>query len=133
MLTPKRSLSATSSAMLIEEGRPDAEVQLGSNSARVRLDGNIARRLVKKYEFFWWDNDLRGFGLRVSPGGSKMWFVQFRRCGKQKRITLGQTKDVSAAKARSAAREHLAGAALDGLPDVAKSQRAGAGGMTFAK
>ncbi len=34
-----------------------------SNSERVRLDGNIARRKVADREFFWWDTELPGFGL----------------------------------------------------------------------
>ena len=34
------------------------------NSARVHLNGNVARRIVKGGEFFWWDIELHGFGLR---------------------------------------------------------------------
>ena len=70
------------------------------NSARVRLDGNIARRAVRACEFFWWDTDLPGFGLRTFPGGAKSWFVQFRQRGKQKRVTLGRPGEMSAIDAR---------------------------------
>ncbi len=59
-------------------------------SEKVRLDGNIARRKIKGKEFFWWDTELPGFGLRVFAGGSRSWFVQFRQRGKQMRITLGR-------------------------------------------
>ena len=93
------------------------------NSARVRLDGNIARRAVRACEFFWWDTDLPGFGLRTFPGGAKSWFVQFRQRGKQKRVTLGRPGEMSAIDARTAARTHLTNVALDGLPAAPKASR----------
>jgi hypothetical protein len=93
------------------------------NSASVRLDGNIARRAVRGSEFFWWDTDLPGFGLRTFPGGAKSWFVQFRQRGKQKRVTLGRPGEMSAIDARTAARSHLANVALDGLPAMPKASR----------
>lgn len=92
-------------------------------SAHARLDGNVARRLVADREFFWWDTELPGFGLRTFPGGTKSWFIQLRRRGKQKRIVLGRPGELSAAQARAAARAHLANAALDGLPRATKDQK----------
>ena len=59
--------------------------QNGITSEKIRLDGNIARRKVKTKEFFWWETELPGFGLRAFAAGSKSWFVQFRQRGKQKR------------------------------------------------
>ena len=50
-------------------------------SAHTRLDGNVARRAVADREFFWWDTELPGFGLRTFPGGSKSWFIQLRQRG----------------------------------------------------
>lgn len=45
-------------------------------------------------EYFLWDRDLRGFGLRVSPNGRKVFIVQTRigkgRAAKSRRITLGK-------------------------------------------
>lgn len=93
------------------------------NSARVRLDGNIARRAVRASEFFWWDAELPGFGLRTFPGGAKSWFVQFRQRGKQKRVTLGRLGEMSAIDARTAARALLMNVALDGLPAAPKASR----------
>lgn len=43
------------------------------NSARVHLNGNVARRIVKGCEFFWWDIELHGFGLRSFRSGKKCW------------------------------------------------------------
>ena len=97
------------------------------SSAHVRLDGNIARRAVKPFEFFWWATELPGFSLRTFPGGAKSWFVQFRQRGKQKRIVLGRPGEMNAREARSAARAELAKAALDGLPEAPKPRRKSAG------
>ncbi|MFZ5745990.1 MAG: tyrosine-type recombinase/integrase [Pseudomonadota bacterium] len=103
----------------------------GNRSEKVQLDGNIARRKIKGKEFFWWDTELPGFGLRVFAGGSKTWFLQFRQRGKQKRMTLGRPPEVRAEEARAMARAQLAKVALDGLPVATKAKRGGAGGMLF--
>lgn len=101
------------------------------NSAHVHLNGHVARRIVKGREFFWWDKELRGFGLRSYRSGRKCWFVQLRQRGKQKRITLGRPGDMSAEQARSAARAELAKAALDGLPAASVSARKSPGVIRF--
>lgn len=105
-----------------------------STSEKVRLNGNIARRKVFGQEFFWWDTELPGFGLRVFASGAKCWFVQFRQRGKQKRVTLGRPPEMRADKARALARAQLAKAALDGLPVAPKAtaKGKGGGGMLFA-
>ena len=101
------------------------------NSARVHLNGNVARRIVKGREFFWWDIELHGFGLRSFRSGKKCWFVQLRQRGKQKRITLGHPGDITADQARAAARAELAKAALDGLPAAPKSAQKSPGAIRF--
>lgn len=104
-----------------------------ASSERVRLDGNIARRKVTGKEFFWWDTELPGFGLRAFPGGAKSWFVQYRQRGKQKRVTLGRPGEMGAEKARALARAQLAKVALDGLPNAPKARGKGkGGGMLFS-
>ena len=47
-----------------------------------------------------WDDELRGFGLRVWPGGRKVFFVKCRIKGRQKRITIGPHSTTTAEKAR---------------------------------
>lgn len=100
-------------------------------SEKVRLDGNIARRKIKGKEFFWWDTELPGFGLRVFAGGSRSWFLQFRQRGKQMRITLGRPPEVRAEEARTLARAQLAKVMLDGLPVAQKARRDNPGATLF--
>lgn len=59
------------------------------------------------------DLNLPGFGLRISPGGKKSWFIVYRnRAGKQRRMTLGSYPRLSLAEAREEARKALGRAEL---------------------
>jgi integrase len=64
-----------------------------------------------------YDTELKGFGVRVTPSGSKAWIVEFRPNGggrkvATKRMTLGQTRTLNADEARKAARNILAAVRL---------------------
>jgi integrase len=64
-----------------------------------------------------YDTELKGFGVRVMPSGSKAWIVEFRPNGggrkvPTKRMTLGQTTTLNADEARKAARDILAAVRL---------------------
>jgi integrase len=52
-----------------------------------------------------WDEDISGFGLRVHAGGAKSFFMNYRRNGHEKRITIGKWPTWSAARARVRAKE----------------------------
>lgn len=58
-----------------------------------------------------WDSDLPGFGLRVRPGGSKTFIVQYRagggRSGTSRRFTLGRYGALTVEEARTAAKRVL--------------------------
>jgi len=82
----------------------------------LRLNGNIVRRRPGKRMIEYWDSELPGFGLRVHPSGRRTWFVMFRQRGKQRRLSLGTSRQKTAIEARRLAREKLAEVALDGLP-----------------
>jgi Arm domain-containing DNA-binding protein len=64
-----------------------------------------------------WDTVLQCFGVRVSPGGRKTWFVIVRVGGRQKRVTIGTHPALSLAEARGAARKRIRDAQL-GLLNV---------------
>ena len=43
----------------------------------------------KDKEYFVWDNDLPGYGLRVFPTGKKSYLLQYRHLGRTRRIAIG--------------------------------------------
>ena len=65
-----------------------------------------------------WDDRLTGFGVRVSPGGAKSFFVQYRtgegrRSDRNRKLTLGRYPGLSPGAARKQA-QALLGRARDG-------------------
>ena len=65
-----------------------------------------------------WDDRLTGFGVRVSPGGAKSFFVQYRtgegrRTDRNRKLTLGRYPGLSPGAARKQA-QALLGRARDG-------------------
>jgi len=55
------------------------------------------------------DDDLRGFGIRVYPSGRKSFFISYRNAsGTKKRHTLGDFGSLTATKARGLAQDELA-------------------------
>jgi integrase len=66
---------------------------------------------AKGQEYFLWDDDLRGFGLRVLRSGRKSYVVQYRtggRGGPTRRKALGLHGILTAEEARNEARKWLA-------------------------
>lgn len=103
-------------------GTDEREGGDGRSIQQVRLNGNIVRRRPGKQMIEYWDDQLPGFGLRVHPTGRRTWFVMFRRRGRQRRTSLGTSRNIGATEARHLARERLAEAALDGLPSLRTSR-----------
>lgn len=45
---------------------------------------------------FFWDDSLKGFGIKVNAGGSRQWVAQYRTAdGKTPRITIGRADVVT--------------------------------------
>jgi integrase len=68
---------------------------------------------------YLWDAELKGFGCKATPAGSKVFLVQYRlggRAGKTQRVTLGRFGDLTPAEARTRAKCVLGGIAAEKDP-----------------
>ena len=56
------------------------------------LNGHLARRNAAPgtVDYVVWDTVLAGFGLQVRASGNNSWIVQYRQCGKLKKVTLAR-------------------------------------------
>jgi integrase len=76
---------------------------------------NITKRAVdaakaRKTDSYLWDRELHGFGLKVTPAGSKVYLVQYQlggRKGRTRRITIGRHGEVTPTLARVEAKRLL--------------------------
>jgi integrase len=73
----------------------------------------ITKRLVDSLQpaetdYFRWDDDLKGFGVRVRTSGRKVYLLQYRSGGRTRRVGLGIHGNVTPDEARRHAKE-LAG------------------------
>ena len=74
----------------------------------------ITKRIVEalseqEREYVAWDDDLKGFGVRVHPTGRKVYIVKTRYRGKPVKVTIGPHGHVTPAGARTRAAEILTG------------------------
>jgi integrase len=71
----------------------------------------------------WWDEDLKGFGLKVTPAGRKVFLVQYRPSGDRRnprKYTIGEYGSVTPHKARVEAQRVLADRAAGRDPQAEK-------------
>jgi integrase len=79
---------------------------------------------------YLWDDELSGFGLKVTPTGRKVYLVQYRlggRKGRTRRVTIGQHGELTPTAARIEAKRLLGEVALGRDPasdrDKAKADK----------
>jgi len=60
----------------------------------------IDNLIVPLKDKFLWDDELKGFGLRLSPKGKKTFIVQYRSNGRSQRIRIGHVGGITVHKAR---------------------------------
>lgn len=74
-------------------------------------------------EYFVWDTDLTGFGIRIQPSGAKSYVAKYRagsgRTAPTRRITLGQVGKITPDEARTLAKKAL-GAVAHGQDPAAE-------------
>ena len=74
---------------------------------------------VRSSDYFIWDDELPGFGLRVLPSGRKRYVVQYRAGRRSRRISLGPSTGLACEQARNRAMTIIA-AARNGEDPAAK-------------
>ena len=65
---------------------------------------------VRSSDYFVWDDELPGFGLRVLPSGRKGYVVQYRAGRRSRRISLGPSAVLACEQARNRAMTIVAAA-----------------------
>jgi integrase len=76
---------------------------------------------------FWYDADLKGFGLKVEPTGVMTWLVEYRTGGggrgaAKKRLTLGKVGALAPEQARDLAKATLANVLGGADPSALKAE-----------
>ncbi len=61
----------------------------------------------KGQDYILWDDGLPGFGLRVFPSGKRSYLVQYRQCGRSRRMSIGLHGVWTAENARREAKAQL--------------------------
>jgi integrase len=74
---------------------------------------------VRSSDYFVWDDELPGFGLRVLPSGRKGYVIQYRTGRRSRRISLGPSTVLACEQARNRAMTIIA-AARNGEDPAAK-------------
>ena len=75
-------------------------------------------------DVFVWDDEIKGFGLRMKPSGAASFLVQYRnRSGRTRRLVLGKVGTLAPEKARDLARKKLT-AVADGADPSAERHAA---------
>ncbi len=90
------------------------------------LDAKSTARLAKDkgVPVFRYDDDVIGFGVKLSPGGSRVYFYEYRFAGRTRRMTFAKVGDMTLDEARERARS-LAGLVADGGDPATEEKRAG--------
>lgn len=93
--------------------------------------GRLTKRFIDALkpatsDYFAWDDELKGFGVRVSPKGKKTFLIQYRAAGRSRRMKLGPYGAVTADEARSRAKTLLGGVASGENPaeDISQHRKA---------
>lgn len=77
---------------------------------------------VGKAQALFWDDAVRGFGIKLNAGGTRQWVAQYRTPdGRTPRITIGRADTISLDEARKQARTILAKAQTGADPQAEKA------------
>jgi integrase len=78
-------------------------------------------------DVFIWDDEVRGFGLKITPAGRRVYIAQYRPAGGRrsttKRITLGEHGTITPEQARTIAKRELSRVAQGHDPAAERAAR----------
>ena len=77
---------------------------------------------IEAKDYFVWDTQIAGFGLRVMPSGAKTYQAQYRKGGLTRRVSLGRHGRITAEQARKLAQEVMGQVAKGDNPAEELSQ-----------
>jgi integrase len=115
----------------------DAEIK-GKAKERVRLtQGSLATLRKKaaelgKSDITFWDEEVRGFGLRIRKGGNASWIYQYQKGLSQGKIRIGDASAVTADMARQRAKQERSKVDTGGDPAAQKALERAKDKQTFA-
>lgn len=83
-------------------------IKRGSDVARLTKKAVEALEAPATGQAFWWDGELKGFGVRVTKAGVKTFIIQYRNAeGKSRRINIGRFGVMTVENARDEAKIKL--------------------------
>lgn len=87
---------------------------------------------VPDRDVFAWDGEIRGFGVRVKPSGTKTYFIQYRNAeGRTRRLVIGKHGILATDEARELGRQKLAEVSKG--EDPSAQRHAARAGMTVSE
>lgn len=77
-------------------------------------------------DYFIWDSQIAGFGVRVMPSGAKSYQAQYRKGGRTRRVSLGRHGKITVDEARRLAKDVMGQVAMGENPaeEIALERRA---------
>ncbi|MEP3333113.1 tyrosine-type recombinase/integrase [Sedimentitalea sp.] len=80
----------------------------------------------KTRDYFVWDSQIAGFGLRVMPSGAKTYQAQYRKGGRTRRVSLGRHGKITVDEARKLAKDVMGQVAMGENPaeDISQHRKA---------
>ncbi|SFU21828.1 site-specific integrase [Sedimentitalea nanhaiensis] len=80
----------------------------------------------KSRDYFVWDSQIAGFGLRVMPSGAKTYQAQYRKGGRTRRVSLGRHGKITVDEARKLAKDVMGQVAMGENPaeDISQHRKA---------
>ncbi|WP_171172785.1 site-specific integrase [Ruegeria sp. HKCCA0370] len=81
---------------------------------------------VEAKDYFVWDSQIAGFGVRVMPSGAKTYQAQYRKGGRTRRVSIGRHGKITVDEARKLAKELMGQVAKGENPaeEIAQHRRA---------